>query len=158
MCQIYINQYFWCQGKKCLIDRFTDKTTPTPQEVRQITSRFDPRTIDTMHRFKWLGHILRTGPSRITFQEVVEQRRLGLGTSWQSTHGYPLYLKSQIWWRCQRIGVFGESCKNDRVIHPSETLRLIGQLTVLDNNSNLYWKHNETQNERKTRSCHWLID
>ena len=73
------------------------------------------------------------------------------GTSWQSTHGYPLHLKSQIWWRCQRIGVFGESCKKDRVIHPSETLTLIGQPTVLDKNSNFYWRHNETQNERKTR-------
>ena len=31
-----------------------------------------------MRRFKWLGHILRAGPGRITFQAIVEQKRLGL--------------------------------------------------------------------------------
>ena len=59
-----------------MLTRFTVKTIP--QEAHQATCSFDlVRTIHTQ-RFKWIGHILRAGPSKLIYQAVVEQHRMGL--------------------------------------------------------------------------------
>ena len=58
-----------------MLSRFTGKTIP--QEDRKATCSFDLVRQIRIRRFKWLGHILRAGPSRLTYQAVEEQRRLG---------------------------------------------------------------------------------
>ena len=59
-----------------MLSRFTHKTIP--QEARASTCSFDLVRSIRVRRFKWLGHILRAGPSHITFQAIEEQKRLGL--------------------------------------------------------------------------------
>ena len=58
-----------------MLARFTVKTIP--QEVRQTTCSFNLVHHIRIRRFRWLGHILRAGPSRLTYQAVEEQSRLG---------------------------------------------------------------------------------
>ena len=58
-----------------MLVRFTGKTIP--QEARKTTCTLDLVRQIRIRRFKWLGHILRAGPSRLTYQVVEEQRRLG---------------------------------------------------------------------------------
>ena len=58
-----------------MLARFTGKTIP--QEARKVSCSFDLVRQIRIRRFKWLGHILRAGPSRLTYQAVEEQRRLG---------------------------------------------------------------------------------
>ena len=48
------------------------------QEDRPISCSFNLVSAIRKRRLKWLGDILRTGPERITYQAVKEQRRLGL--------------------------------------------------------------------------------
>ena len=54
-----------------MLARFTGKTIP--QEARQVSCSFDLVRHIRIRRFKWLGHILRAGPSRLTYQAVEEQ-------------------------------------------------------------------------------------
>ena len=57
-----------------MLVKFTDKTIP--QEARQTTCSFNLVRHIRIRRFKWLVHILRAGPSRLTYQAVEEQSRL----------------------------------------------------------------------------------
>ena len=59
-----------------MLSRFSGKTIP--QEARKATCSFDLLRQIRIRRFKWLDHILRAGPSRLTYQAVVEQHRMGL--------------------------------------------------------------------------------
>ena len=59
-----------------MLARFTGKTIP--QEARAISTSYDLVKHIRARRLKWLGQILRQGPSRLTYQAVEEQRRLGL--------------------------------------------------------------------------------
>ena len=59
-----------------ILTHFTHQTIP--QEARPSTCSFDLVKSIRVRRFKWLGHILRADPDRITFQAVEEQRRMGL--------------------------------------------------------------------------------
>ena len=59
-----------------MLSRFTGKTIP--QEARAVSSTFNLVRHIRIRRLKWLGHILRAGPSRLIYQAVEEQRRLGL--------------------------------------------------------------------------------
>ena len=59
-----------------MLARFTGKSIP--QEARRATCSFDLVRSIRVRRFKWLGHILRAGPSRLIYQAVEEQRRLAL--------------------------------------------------------------------------------
>ena len=58
-----------------ILTRFTDKTIP--QEARQATYSVNLNLLRhiRIRRFKWLGYILRAGPSRLTYQAVKEQHR-----------------------------------------------------------------------------------
>lgn len=55
--------------------RFTGKTIP--QETRQASCSFNLVRQIRIRRFKWLGHILRAGPSRLRYQAVEEQYKSG---------------------------------------------------------------------------------
>lgn len=57
-----------------MIVRFTGKTIP--QEARKVSCGFDLVRAIRVRRFKWIGHILRVGPSRLTYQAVEEQFRM----------------------------------------------------------------------------------
>ena len=59
-----------------MLVRFTGKTIP--QEVRKVTCNLDLVRQIRIRRFKWLDHILRECPLRLTYQEVEEQFRIGL--------------------------------------------------------------------------------
>ena len=59
-----------------MLARFTGQTIP--QEARQATCSFDLVRAIRFRRFKWLGHILRAGPSRLIFQAVDEQHKMGV--------------------------------------------------------------------------------
>ena len=58
-----------------MLARFTGKTIP--QEARKATCSFDLVKAIRTRRFKWLGHILRAGPSRLIYQAVAEQFKMG---------------------------------------------------------------------------------
>lgn len=58
-----------------MLARFTGKTIP--QEARQSSCSFNLVRAIRVRRFKWLGHILRAGPTRLTYQAVEEQFRMG---------------------------------------------------------------------------------
>lgn len=59
-----------------MLARFTDNSIP--QEARAATTTFNLVKHIRIRRLKWMGHILRAGPDRITYQSVEEQRRLAL--------------------------------------------------------------------------------
>ena len=59
-----------------MLARFTRKSIP--QEARAASTTFDLVRHLRIRRLKWLGHILRAGPDRITYQVIEEQRRLAL--------------------------------------------------------------------------------
>ena len=59
-----------------MLARFTGKSIP--QEVRPATTTFNLVNHIRVRRLKWLGHILRAGPDRLTYQAIEEQRRLAL--------------------------------------------------------------------------------
>ena len=59
-----------------MLARFTGKTIP--QEARSVTCSFDLLHSIHVRRFKWIGHILRAGPSRLIYQAVEEQHRIAL--------------------------------------------------------------------------------
>ena len=57
-----------------MMSRFTGKTIP--QEARATSCSFNIIQAIRVRRFKWLGHILRAGSSRLTYQAVEEQLRM----------------------------------------------------------------------------------
>ena len=59
-----------------MLARLTGKTIP--QEARPLTCSFNLVRAIRKRRLKWLGDILRAGPSRLTYQAVIEQKRRGL--------------------------------------------------------------------------------
>ena len=59
-----------------MLARFTHKSIP--QEARATSCSFNLVRSIRVRRFKWLGHILRAGPDRITYKAVEEQKRMGL--------------------------------------------------------------------------------
>ena len=59
-----------------MLSRLTGKSIP--QEARPASCSFNLVKAIRKRRLKWLGDILRNGPSRITYQAVKEQKRLGL--------------------------------------------------------------------------------
>ena len=59
-----------------MLSRLTGKSIP--QEARSATCSYNLVRAIRKRRLKWLGHILRAGPGRITYQAVEEQRRMGL--------------------------------------------------------------------------------
>ena len=53
-----------------MLTRFTGKSIP--QEARRATCSFDLVRSIRVRRFKWLGHILRAGSSKLIYQTVDE--------------------------------------------------------------------------------------
>ena len=54
-----------------MLARFTGKSIP--QEAGHNSCSFNLVLSIRVRRFRWLGHILRAGPSRLTHKAVVEQ-------------------------------------------------------------------------------------
>ena len=59
-----------------MLARFTGKSIP--QEARAASTTFDLVKHLRIRRLRWLGHILRAGPDRLTYHAIEEQRRLAL--------------------------------------------------------------------------------
>ena len=57
-----------------MLSRFTCKTIP--QEARPATTSFNLIRKIRQRRLRWVGHILRSGPSRIIYKDLVTQRNL----------------------------------------------------------------------------------
>ena len=57
-----------------MLSRFTGKSIP--QEARAITTSFNLIRRVRQRRLRWVGHLLRAGPSRITYHALVTQRQL----------------------------------------------------------------------------------
>ena len=58
-----------------MLARFTGKSIP--QEARHISSSYNLVLGIRVRRFRWLGHILRAGTSRLTYKAVEEQFAMG---------------------------------------------------------------------------------
>ena len=59
-----------------ILSRFTHKSIP--QEARSATCSYNLVRAICQRRLKWLGHILRAGPSTLSYKSIEEQSRLGL--------------------------------------------------------------------------------
>ena len=57
-----------------MLARFTGKSIP--QEARPATTSFNLIRRIKQRRLRWVGHIIRTDSSRITYQELLQQHRM----------------------------------------------------------------------------------
>ena len=59
-----------------MLSRMTKKTIP--QEARPATCSYNLVKAIRKRRLKWVGEILRAGPTRLTYQAIEEQNRMAL--------------------------------------------------------------------------------
>ena len=59
-----------------MLVRFTGQSIPA--EARPLTTSFNLVKKIRERRFRWLGHIVRAGPSSIMYQALVTQHSMGL--------------------------------------------------------------------------------
>ena len=93
-----------------MLARFTHKSIP--QEARPMTCSFNLVRSIRVRRFLWLGHILRAGQDRITYQAIVEQKRMGLpgnilmdAPPHNSLHDLAILAKDRANWKALAEGI-----------------------------------------------------